>query len=317
MSHHPDSARIIRSASSRQFWRSERFSVALREPRRPSEPPGRTPRPPEALPVSRAHSQTRGRTPRSVGGAEHTKCIKTSGPFSTHARRRPIRANGARYNRLMRTRLRSTIKWSGTVLTVLLLVVWVGSAWWGFGGLVGRTTIAGIDSGGLFVRYESSNMLAQMVANGEWPTPVWRHRAGVHWWVYWRQYRSSLSGALLRMDAYVPIWTVLLVLSVPTCYLWYRDRRRPPGLCSKCGYDLRGTDHDVCPECGRETPNRAWVGTAALPGVSNAERSAVRRVGGAVQIERTSRVGHGFAGPARSLVPTYAAQTGASRDGLP
>ncbi len=32
----------------------------------------------------------------------------------------------------MRNRMRSTIKWAGTVLTVLLLVVWVGSAWWGW-----------------------------------------------------------------------------------------------------------------------------------------------------------------------------------------
>ena len=31
--------------------------------------------------------------------------------------------------------------------------------------------------------------------------------------------------------------------------------RRKRGLCIKCGYDLRGTEHEVCPECGwqRET----------------------------------------------------------------
>ncbi|MEE9129212.1 MAG: hypothetical protein V3T84_04275 [Phycisphaerales bacterium] len=28
---------------------------------------------------------------------------------------------------------------------------------------------------------------------------------------------------------------------------WLRKRR---GLCIKCGYDLRGTEHEVCPECG-------------------------------------------------------------------
>ena len=28
--------------------------------------------------------------------------------------------------------------------------------------------------------------------------------------------------------------------------------RRKRGLCIKCGYDLRGTEHEVCPECGKE-----------------------------------------------------------------
>ncbi len=30
--------------------------------------------------------------------------------------------------------------------------------------------------------------------------------------------------------------------------------RHKRGLCIKCGYDLRGTEHDVCPECGATTP---------------------------------------------------------------
>ncbi len=29
--------------------------------------------------------------------------------------------------------------------------------------------------------------------------------------------------------------------------------RRKRGLCIKCGYDLRGAEHEVCPECGERT----------------------------------------------------------------
>ena len=32
--------------------------------------------------------------------------------------------------------------------------------------------------------------------------------------------------------------------------------RRQRGQCLRCGYDLRGTEHDVCPECGA-TANRS------------------------------------------------------------
>ena len=39
----------------------------------------------------------------------------------------------------MRKPSRNTIKWSGTVLTVMLVVVWVGSAWWAAGFLLPPT----------------------------------------------------------------------------------------------------------------------------------------------------------------------------------
>ena len=30
-----------------------------------------------------------------------------------------------------------------------------------------------------------------------------------------------------------------------------RDERAHRGLCPACAYDLRGAEHDVCPECGK------------------------------------------------------------------
>ena len=41
----------------------------------------------------------------------------------------------------------------------------------------------------------------------------------------------------------------MLLAAVPGSLLYRRLRRRPPGLCPRCGYDLRATP-GRCPECG-------------------------------------------------------------------
>ena len=50
-----------------------------------------------------------------------------------------------------------------------------------------------------------------------------------------------------------PLWLPLLLIAVPTAYLWRADRRAKPWQCAKCRYDLRGLDGGVCPECGNPT----------------------------------------------------------------
>jgi predicted RNA-binding Zn-ribbon protein involved in translation (DUF1610 family) len=51
----------------------------------------------------------------------------------------------------------------------------------------------------------------------------------------------------------VPLWPVVLISAVlPVLRLvrFVRSRRRRPGLCPACGYNLAGNVSGVCPECG-------------------------------------------------------------------
>ena len=65
-------------------------------------------------------------------------------------------------------------------------------------------------------------------------------------------YRPSQSLVLgLRM----PCWAAFVLLAAYPTIAFIRGplrrwRRRRRGLCLKCGYDLRGNESGVCPECG-------------------------------------------------------------------
>ena len=48
------------------------------------------------------------------------------------------------------------------------------------------------------------------------------------------------------------IYGVLLWLLALGSFAMRRHIRRKRGLCLRCGYDLRGAEHDVCPECGAD-----------------------------------------------------------------
>ena len=65
--------------------------------------------------------------------------------------------------------------------------------------------------------------------------------------------RPIASGFLYNTIFYaVPLW--VLVTGPFALRRFIRTKR---GLCVKCGYDLKGAEHEVCPECGTEQANPA------------------------------------------------------------
>jgi hypothetical protein len=65
-----------------------------------------------------------------------------------------------------------------------------------------------------------------------------------------------------NMDASVPYWLPVAVLSVLPAYCGWRqykmNRLAKKGYCARCGYDLRATP-DRCPECGMVPPKKEIV----------------------------------------------------------
>lgn len=67
-----------------------------------------------------------------------------------------------------------------------------------------------------------------------------------------KELKDDLPGLSRAVLIGWPHWFLFVAAAIlPTVELWRRLRRRhlQPGLCKKCGYDLRGTPRR-CPECG-------------------------------------------------------------------
>lgn len=72
---------------------------------------------------------------------------------------------------------------------------------------------------------------------------------GTLWWTNWSFTGASMTMAAVTTKVYVlPLW-IPLTGAVAIALLLPR-RRYAGGMCRTCGYDLRGADHKVCPECG-------------------------------------------------------------------
>ena len=61
----------------------------------------------------------------------------------------------------------------------------------------------------------------------------------------------------------IPLWLLFLLSAAPgVVLLWRHRRRRVPGFCRKCGYDLTGNVSGRCPECGVTCTDGADMSTA-------------------------------------------------------
>ncbi len=162
-------------------------------------------------------------------------------------------------------RIRKAVKWGGLVLTVVLTVVWVASAWWvavwaardGHLILIGsgravyahepRFLTGGLRPGWSFG--QSGVPLSPSAARG-FP----RRKPEFRWWF-------GTSDSTRRTGSALPLWCPALLMVIPTTLAWRFDllarRRARIGACPTCGYDRRGITGDLsCPECGTQPANK-------------------------------------------------------------
>ena len=139
---------------------------------------------------------------------------------------------------------RKTVKWGGAGVTVLLAVLWIGSAWWMVGWIFADGDRYYVLSGqmGVYLRatVDSSVKEAEGICD--------RAPLRLHWWFDSRQ--------KFTYQAYsIPLWPPFLLSLLATAAAWRSDakhlRRAREGTCLACGYDRAGlAPGAVCPECG-------------------------------------------------------------------
>ncbi len=140
------------------------------------------------------------------------------------------------------------MKWGGAVVSVLLLVVWVGSGWRHMVWETPSKEWAAMGGGGLIGIGEGMRFSSRSGVGG------WQAQDtafAIRWWPDW-----DLSGP--SWHVFVPLWMPATLALAATAGAWRLDmlarRRARVGLCKKCGYDRAGlAPGSVCPECGTAT----------------------------------------------------------------
>ena len=137
-------------------------------------------------------------------------------------------------------------KWGGMVACVMLVALFVASAWWYVTAWsAGRYYRSfGIGAGVIEVRWAKDPWVGP--AMGKWGFS--RHRVPMIWTPAVTRGPMSRSTGV-HTTIRVPLWLLLLTTATATVLLWRLDRRHLPGHCRQCGYDLRASKK-TCPECG-------------------------------------------------------------------
>ena len=152
-------------------------------------------------------------------------------------------------------RIRKTIKWGGAAVTVLLVVVWVGSGWCDCTIARSDDVYVSVSHGRLEVQYWrwfDRMMASDEVVFGEPPRRFRQEPFGMRWWFSWQNQLPQYCYLQL------PLWFPAAVAAGGCAASWRLDalaRRRAKGglnLCPKCGYDRTGlvSKDAKCPECG-------------------------------------------------------------------
>jgi hypothetical protein len=171
-------------------------------------------------------------------------------------------------------RIRKTIKWCGAAVTVLLVVVWIASGWFGVGGDSGRCSVVVVGNGSCHIDYLARSDRPALSMGSHWgygrvdSSRAWRwgwSHSTVSYIVP-PQLMPAKSGVLVPLHQLdLPLWMFAAVSAATGLAAWRLDtlarRRAKLNLCPKCNYDRTGLRDDAdgtrgkCPECGAVSLN--------------------------------------------------------------
>jgi hypothetical protein len=136
-------------------------------------------------------------------------------------------------------------KWGATLLVVVIVPLWVSSAW--------RRHVLFMPTGNqallVIIQYGAVELLHYNA--GVPGRPGWESESLEHCSFFW--WKFARVGDSFGWDIVFPLWIPIAILAACGAFLWWRDRPRfPAGRCARCGYDLSGVATGPCPECGAE-----------------------------------------------------------------
>ena len=138
-------------------------------------------------------------------------------------------------------RIRRIAKWTGLGMCALILMAWGFSSVYGVGVVASGDTAIILEHGWLSRLYHNMYYMDPSRYSFGRVGELWMHRAS-----------AGYYGSWTSTYPIVPLWILLLIASIPTAFLFHRDRSRKInfGHCAICHYELTGNTSGVCPECG-------------------------------------------------------------------
>ncbi|HRX84323.1 MAG TPA: hypothetical protein P5572_04815 [Phycisphaerae bacterium] len=155
-------------------------------------------------------------------------------------------------------RIRYTLMCASIMCCVALACGWLATLRWSIRYVDNvRRFQVGLAAGGvnLFVA-QGRDMTAPRTKAREWHVitdrPYILDERGWLVQVCWREYPwlPRYVNAAQRVWLHLPLLWPLLLMTTISMVLYRSVRRRVPGCCPQCGYDLHGNISGLCPECG-------------------------------------------------------------------
>lgn len=171
-----------------------------------------------------------------------------------------------------RSPVRRWPKWLGVALVALLASVWAAEQFVSANYVFARSAIW-LAWGQIHIIWPTTPDAGFPITQKGWHTArEWYTRT------VWRpRWERMAKGVVVS----IPLWIPIVLVAVPTAYLFWHDRRHPTsGHCRNCGYNLTANTSGVCPECGTAIPDgqrAASIEQDAIDGTKTVENPADRQ----------------------------------------